>query len=51
VPYYLVDIVQSLLVLAFVVPSVVVGIVRRRQLDRRAAASTEQGASAVEVAA
>jgi simple sugar transport system permease protein len=50
VPYYLVDIVQSLLVLAFVVPSVVVGIVRRRQLDRRAAASTEQGVSAVEVA-
>jgi general nucleoside transport system permease protein len=51
VPFYLVDIVESLLVLALVVPSVASGIVARRRQERLAAASAGQIQDSAEVAA
>jgi hypothetical protein len=51
VPAYLVDIVQSMLVLAFVVPSVVTGIVQRRRQERRAAGRPEPAVGDAAVAA
>lgn len=51
VPYYLADIVKSLLVLAFVVPSVASGIAVRRRQERLAVASAGQIQDSAEVAA
>jgi len=51
VPSYLVDIIESLLVLALVVPSVASGILGRRRRERLASAGAEQIQDSVEVAA